>query len=212
MDTEQGSTPAPEKVPAAPAAEAAAPAVSAAPAPAPVAPNPNDPAYPTKESVVNKSNATAEIPVKISIIIPTTAYFMSGLRDFTKTVVRNMTGFSEQWAFRFQSVVDELVNNAIEFGSSPGQDVKITFVSQKGKSIEILCEDTGTGPSKKTAEQMTAFVEEHKYMDPTKITSIRGRGLSQIVANWTDVLEFKNNPGGGLTVHVIKYLEEGEQL
>ena len=165
-----------------------------------------------ENNVTNKSNTAKEGPVKITIIIPTNAYFMSGLRDFTMTVVRNMTGFSEQWAFRFQSVVDELVNNAIEFGSSSGKDVKITFVSQKGKSIEIFVEDTGTGISKKTAQEMTAFVEEGKQIDPTKITSIRGRGLAQIVANWTDVLEFKDNEGGGLTVHVVKYLESGEQL
>ncbi|MBN2096043.1 sensor histidine kinase [Candidatus Peregrinibacteria bacterium] len=167
---------------------------------------------PQEHSVASKSQKNMDEPIKISIIIPTNAYFMSGLRDFTMNVVRNMTGFSEQWAFRFQSVVDELVNNAIEFGSAPGMDVKITFVSRKGKSIEIYVTDSGTGPSKRTAQDMTAVIEERKHMDPTKMTSLRGRGLAQIVANWTDVLEFKDNPEGGLTVHVVKYLEEGEQL
>lgn len=180
--------------------------------PSSVSPAPQDLDHPADQSVVNKTNQTMSEAVKISIIIPTNAYFMSGLRDFTMNVVRNMTGFSEQWAFRFQSVVDELVNNAIEFGSAPGTDVAITFVSRKGKSIEIFVKDTGTGLNKKTAEEMTAIVEERKHMDPTKMTSIRGRGLSQIVANWTDVLEFKNNPEGGLTIHVVKYLEGGEQL
>lgn len=164
------------------------------------------------QSVASKSDKNMDEPIKISIIIPTNAYFMSGLRDFTMNIVRNMTGFSEQWAFRFQSVVDELVNNAIEFGSAKGMDVTITFVSIKGKSIEIYVTDTGTGPSKKTAQELTALVEERKNVDPAKITSLRGRGLAQIVANWTDVLEFKDNPEGGLTIHVVKYLEEGEQL
>lgn len=163
-------------------------------------------------SVVSKTNAMTEAPIKIMITIPTNGYFLSGLRDFTMNLVRNMTGFSEQWAFRFQSVIDELVNNAIEFGSAPGQDVKITFLSQKGKSIEIFVEDTGTGSQKKTAEQMVKWVEEHRHINPMQITSIRGRGLSSIVANWTDVLEFKNSPAGGLIVHVVKYLEKGEQL
>lgn len=168
--------------------------------------------HPEEQSVASKSEQNMDEPVKISIIIPTNAYFMSGLRDFTMNIVRNMTGFSEQWAFRFQSVVDELVNNAIEFGSAKGKDVTITFVSRKNKSIEIYIADTGTGPSKKTAQEMTATVEERKNLDPTKMTSLRGRGLAQIVANWTDVLEFKDNPEGGLTIHVVKYLEEGEQL
>lgn len=170
--------------------------------------------HPEEHSVATKSKANTDEPVKITIVIPTMAYFMSGIRDFTKNVVRNMTGFSEQWAFRFQSVVDELVNNAIEFGSASGKDVKITFVSKKGKSIEIFVEDTGTGPkeTKKTAQEMTRYVEEQKLIEPTQITTIRGRGLAQIVANWTDVLEFKDNKEGGLTVHVVKYLEEGEQI
>lgn len=153
---------------------------------------------------------TGEEPVRISIILPTTAYFMSGVRDFTKTMLMNMTGFSEQWAFRFQSVVDELSNNAIEFGSAPGKDIKVVFLSLKGKRIEVFVEDTGTGPQKKTAADMARLVAERKAMDPTKITSIRGRGLAQIVAAWTDVLEFKDNEQGGLTVHVVKNLDKGE--
>jgi anti-sigma regulatory factor (Ser/Thr protein kinase) len=164
------------------------------------------------DSVASKSQIMAEAPIKISVIIPTNAYFMSGLRDFTMNIVRNVTGFSEQWAYRFQSVIDELVNNAIEFGSAPGQDVKITFVSLKGKSIEILVEDSGTGSAKKSAADLVKLVEERRHLNPLQMTSIRGRGLAQIVANWTDVLEFKNNAEGGMVVHVIKYLEAGEQL
>ena len=176
-----------------------------------LAPTPTGTLLPA-DSVAVKSQAMAEAPIKISVTIPTNAYFMSGLRDFTMNIVRNVTGFSEQWAYRFQSVIDELVNNAIEFGSAPGQDVKITFVSLKGKSIEILVEDSGTGPSKKSAQDLVKLVEERRHLNPLQMTSIRGRGLAQIVANWTDVLEFKNNAEGGMVVHVIKYLESGEQL
>lgn len=173
-----------------------------------------DEAHPEEHSVLNKTNAVngENTPVKISIILPTNAYFMSGIREFTMTVVQNMTGFSEQWAYRFQSVVDELTNNAIEFGSAPGKDIKVTFVSVQDKYIEVYVEDSGTGPSKKSAEEMSAFIEERKNVDPATITSIRGRGLSQIVSNWTDTLEFSDNEQGGLTVHVVKSIEAGEQL
>lgn len=174
--------------------------------------NPSQTTATPQDSVAAKSQGSMETPIRISIIIPTNAYFMSGLRDFTMNIVKNMTGFSEQWAYRFQSVVDELVNNAIEFGSAAGQDVKITFASLKGKSIEIFVEDSGTGSSKKTADEMAKLVESRRHLNPLQMTSIRGRGLGQIVANWTDVLEFKNTEAGGLIVHVIKYLEGGEQL
>ncbi len=51
--------------------------------------------------------------VKITITIPKEAYFISGIRDFTLNLIKNTTSFSEKWAFRFQSVVDELCNYAI---------------------------------------------------------------------------------------------------
>lgn len=165
------------------------------------------------ESVAHKTETTngLEKPLKITIIIPTNAYFMSGIRDFTMTVTQNMTGFSEQWAYRFQSVVDELTNNAIEFGSAPGDNIKITFVSIKGKYIEVFVEDSGTGVQKKTASQMMEYLQEHKNLNPASITSIRGRGLSQIVSKWADEVEFMDNEHGGLTVHVVKRFKQDEQ-
>lgn len=161
-----------------------------------------------EHSVAAKSAATQDSVMRITVIIPTTAYFQSGLRDFTMNIVRNLSGFSEQWAFRFQSVMDELVNNAIEFGSAPGSDIKITFVSKKKERVEIFVEDTGTGSVKIDPNELTKLVEERKVLDPTQITTIRGRGLPQIVANWTDSLEFTKNEKGGITSHVVKNYEE----
>jgi len=184
-----------------------------APAVTPPAANP-DGNHPADQSVLSKSEAPAaqEVPLRITIILPTNAYFMAGIRDFAMTVTQNMTGFSQQWAFRFQSVVDELTNNAIEFGSAPGENVTITFVSEKNKYIEVTVEDTGTGAKKMSAADMMQYLEDHKNLDPTQITSIRGRGLSQIVSNWADSVEFLDNDKGGLTAHVIKNFDPNEQL
>ncbi len=171
-------------------------------------------AHPAEQSVATKSNdpVSQEIPLKITIILPTNAYFMAGIRDFTMTVTQNMTGFSQQWAYRFQSVVDELTNNAIEFGSAVGENITITFVSVKNKYIEVYVKDTGTGIKKMSAADMTQYLESHKNIDPTTITTIRGRGLSQIVANWADSVEFTDNKDGGLTAHVVKNFDASEQL
>jgi anti-sigma regulatory factor (Ser/Thr protein kinase) len=174
----------------------------------------NDPTHPEEQSVLKKSNneVSQEAPIKITIILPTNAYFMAGIRDFTMTVTQNMTGFSQQWAYRFQSVVDELTNNAIEFGSAVGENITISFVSVKNKYIEVYVADTGTGSSKMSAADMMQYLETHKNIDPTTITTIRGRGLSQIVANWADKVEFTDNEGGGITAHVVKYFDPNEQL
>lgn len=190
------------------------PMAPAAPSAAVVKPPVPDGNHPAEESVLSKTAAPAsqDVPLKISIILPTNAYFVAGIRDFAMTVTRNMTGFSEQWAYRFQSVVDELTNNAIEFGSAAGESVKITFVSVKNKYIEVFVEDSGTGKKKMSAADMMQYLEDHKKLDPTKITSIRGRGLSQIVSSWADSVEFTNNEKGGLTAHVIKNFDPNEQL
>lgn len=146
-------------------------------------------------------------PVKITITLPTNAYFMSGIRNFTLGLIRNMTEFSEQWAFRFQSIVDELCNNAIEYGSSAGKDITITFMSTPHDSIEIYVRDTGTGKNKVKAEDLKKIVEERRSSGYVN-TGIRGRGLSKIVAEWTDELEFKDVPEGGIEVRIKKFLND----
>lgn len=149
-------------------------------------------------------------PVKITIILPTNAYFMSGIRDFTLSMIRNMTHFSEQWAYRFQSIVDELCNNAIEFGSAPGKDIVVTFINYPDESIEITVEDTGTGKNKTNADWLKKLVAERSQ--PGYIfKEIRGRGLAKIVAAWTDELEFIDLPNRGIKVRIKKYLNKPMQ-
>ncbi|MBU1018590.1 MAG: ATP-binding protein [Patescibacteria group bacterium] len=149
-------------------------------------------------------------PVKITITLPTDAYFLSGIRDFTLNMTKNMTGFSEQWSYRFQSVVDELCNNAIEHGSAPGEEIILTFISKADYSFEVVVEDTGTGINKYTAEQMQELLKEREAVVGDRYMGLRGRGLPKIVAEWTDELIFEDRDGGGLKVHAKKYLRKEE--
>ncbi len=146
-------------------------------------------------------------PIEIKIELPTNAYFMSGIRDFTLSMIRNMTDFSEQWAFRFQSVVDELCNNAIEHGSSDEDIIYITFITHPSQAIEILVEDNGTGKHKLTAKQIGAAMKQNQGAD-IKTMGLRGRGLAFIVEQWTDELEFSDRDGGGIKVRVKKFLND----
>ncbi len=145
-------------------------------------------------------------PVKITIILPTNAYFVSGIRDFTLSMIKNMTAFSQQWAYRFQSVVDELCNNAIEHGSATGKDISVQFI-QYPDAIEMIVEDTGTGAHPIHAEEMKKLMTE-RTQEGYKFEGIRGRGLSKIVHGWTDELEFTDLPNGGLRVRVKKILKK----
>lgn len=152
----------------------------------------------------------SEDPVRIMITLPTNAYFLSGIRNFVLDMVQNMTGFSEKWAYRFQSVVDELCNNAIEHGSAPGKEVKITFMSIPNESLEVIVDDTGTGPNKYTAEQMVQVFNKQKEILKGQFLGLRGRGLAKIVAEWTDELVFEDLPEGGLRVRAKKHLAQGD--
>jgi len=152
-------------------------------------------------------NMSENKKTKITITIPTDAYFMSGIRDFTLTMIKNTTNFPEKWAFRFQSVVDELCNNAIEYGSTPGSEIRVTFTHKKDDYLEIQVEDTGTGKNKITAEQLQKLFEERKAPG-YQFTGIRGRGLVKIIGEWTDEIHFEDRPEGGIKVSVKKFLKD----
>jgi len=151
-----------------------------------------------------------ERPLEIEIVLPTQAYFLSGIRDFTLNLTKNLTGFSEQWAFRFQAVVDELCNNAIEHGSAPGKELTIKFVSIKATSLEVIVEDTGTANEKMTAEQLTKLYQDRKQLMMKQYLGFRGRGLPKIVGEWTDEVIFEDSESGGIRVRVKKYLRKEE--
>jgi anti-sigma regulatory factor (Ser/Thr protein kinase) len=147
---------------------------------------------------------------KITITLPTNAYFMSGIRDFTLNMVKSTTNFEEKWAFRFQSVIDELCNNAIEYGSAPGSDVRITFSHKKDDYLEITVEDTGTGKNQINAAQLEKLIAERKA--PAYVFSgIRGRGLVKIVSEWSDELAIEDRPEGGLRISIKKYLKDARK-
>lgn len=150
-------------------------------------------------------------PIRITIILPTNAYFLSGIRDFTLTMTKNMTGFSDQWAYRFQSVVDELCNNAIEHGSTKGKDIVITFISYPQENLEVVVEDTGTGSESYTAAEMRDLLRSQMQKVQSQFLGLRGRGLAKIVAEWTDEIIFEDREGGGLRVRVKKYLHDGDR-
>lgn len=148
--------------------------------------------------------------MKIAITLPTNAYFISGIRDFTLNMIKNTTNFPEKWAFRFQSVVDELCNNAIEYGSASGSEIRITFNHIKDQYLEISVEDTGTGKNKINAAQLQKIFEDKKQPGYA-FTGLRGRGLVKIVGEWTDEIHFADRPQGGIIVSVKKFLQDARQ-
>lgn len=152
-----------------------------------------------------KINSDKDIEIKIEI--PTKAYFMSGIRDFTLQMIKNMTDFSENWAYRFQSVVDELCNNAIEHGSNEDSYIKITFIAVPDKHIKIIVEDFGKKDNQISAKEIEAKILKSKNT-PIKDLGLRGRGLAYIVSKWTDKLEIRDTENGGHIIEITKNLND----
>ncbi|MFA6090823.1 MAG: ATP-binding protein [Candidatus Gracilibacteria bacterium] len=148
----------------------------------------------------------------IAIAILSNMEFSPRIRELVLSVIRNNTKFSSRWAYRLQSVIDELVNNAIEHGSDGHSLVTISlFLDPIDGSLEVTITDAGTGNKKITAEVLTKkMYENYELMkiNPLTNTTIRGRGLAQIVINWSDTFEIQDNVDGkgGLTVKVVKNL------
>ena len=90
--------------------------------------------------------------------------------------------------------------------------MKITFVSHPHESLEIVVEDTGTGPNKYTAAQIVELLAKQKQLVQNQYLGLRGRGLAKIVSEWTDELIFEDLPEGGLRVRVKKYLKPESNL
>jgi anti-sigma regulatory factor (Ser/Thr protein kinase) len=150
---------------------------------------------------------------KISISISKHAYFVSGLRDFIMNFVKNMTGFSEKWAYRFQSVVDELASNAVEHGCKDGDEIRVSFIYTKDKSLELEIEDPGHGDKKVKALDLQKMYKEklETFASNTQFMGIRGRGLAQIVSPWSDEITFSDSSSGGIIIKVVKYLKEEDR-
>lgn len=132
------------------------------------------------------------------------------IRDFVGHIF-DLHHIHQPWRGRFILITDELVNNAIEHGSSIG-DIDSCIIEagldDSGKfNITLEVHDTGTGKDAKDATHMESIrgerLEKHNnnqgiYMEK------RGRGLFHITEKLVDRLSFSESPRGGLAVKIEK--------
>lgn len=116
---------------------------------------------------------------------------------------------SPKWRARLVLIVDELNNNAIEYGSIPWDvnTFRFTMSYECGvQKVIILVSDTGNGHDSKGAMEMKEIQEKFTHINYAKHDSIRGRGLFLIINHLVDSLEFLDSESGWLTVKVEKKL------
>lgn len=128
------------------------------------------------------------------------------IRDFVDVICRVMN-IDSKWKSRIILIIDEMNNNAIEYGTKQG-DKNMMRISVKWnpleRTIEVEVEDRWNGWNPKTAKEMEEIRNEKLKAWFTQYHSIRGRGLFMIISSLVDSLYFKDNPGGWLVVGVIK--------
>lgn len=130
------------------------------------------------------------------------------IRDLTLYLFEK-NSINVPWKNRFALVSDELVNNAIEYGSLPLDKnlFKVKF-SNEWEHLHVNLEvyDTGKWPQAKTSNEMEEIRQAKTKWGFEGYLGKRGRGLFQLVSNLVDDLYFKDNPQGGLIVGVKKSL------
>lgn len=102
-----------------------------------------------------------------------------------------LQGFERQRAEHLRSVVDELCNNAIEYGSQPTSEVTLEVHADE-KKIKITCQDQGHG-NKLKAEEIKKLLEQE-----ISKTGARGRGIPMIVRGFMNEFSLEDRPGGGI--------------
>lgn len=108
-------------------------------------------------------------------------------------------------------IIDELNNNAIEYGSLAWESNTFTLILKKENSnsfyVESYVSDTGNWKYSKKSQDMEDLREAHKNKDFSNHNSIRGRWLFLIISQLVDTLYFKDNENWGLTVGIQKLLK-----
>lgn len=117
------------------------------------------------------------------------------LRDLAFHVAL-LSEFSKDKAEHLKSVVDELCNNAIEYGSQPTSEVCLELFADP-KIFKIMVLDQGHG------NKMKAMDLKKKIDESIDQTAGRGRGVGMIVKSFVSELDFRDREGGGIIATAI---------
>ena len=133
------------------------------------------------------------------------------IRDFVWSIFDRYDVLAP-WKGRFILITDELINNAIEHGSSPW-DINTCFIQagereDKNFYIHLEVHDTGTGKDSEKAKDMMQIKTDHSHDTDESWVYMekRGRGLFHITEKLVDSLEFTKSTRWWLAVKIEKHI------
>jgi len=159
--------------------------------------------YNELRSAVNAYNWEIERKAeKVWLSFPPELQFVPAVRQMVSRVARQK-GYTQRDAFRIETIVDEVCNNAVEHGSiKDARNIDLTISIDRDKiQLEVI---NASDPEK--IEALEALSKSVAKMSSPKMGDKRGRGLSLIkmLSNGLDI----NCSTEGTSVHVTKLREE----
>lgn len=143
----------------------------------------------------------------IEIKFPAQFEYGGILRDFAQGIFE-LVKLSEEWTERLKLVLDELYNNAVEYGSDSKSQVYVTFYFDE-KEVGFYVEDEGRGPEKVYPLDLDTIIKKN-LQELQEGEKDGGRGLAMISRRWADQLKIENSPHGGLLVGFKKTIVHEE--
>ncbi len=160
--------------------------------------------YPTVVNAVQKFEESYRIE-NVIITFPSSLDYVPGVRDLICNIAE-MRGFSEKEAYRIQTIVDEICNNAIEHGSRDNESMISIRCTIDNDKMDLVVEDKGA--SEESAEGLKKAVAKVQFTEQGKVSvEKRGRGLP-IVAMLADMLEIDTRSGPGTKIHIVKFKKQ----
>lgn len=131
------------------------------------------------------------------------------IRDFV-WMIFDIHAIDHPWRWRFILITDELINNAIEHGSSTWDIdsciIEAWFSENRGFYIKLEVHDTGNGKDSKGIRHMDDIKQKklQEHNDQWVHMEKRGRGLFYITEKLVDTLSFSASPRWWLAVKIEK--------
>ncbi len=140
--------------------------------------------------------------VAIKMELPASLFFIPGVRVCIARIAYNF-GFNDRESYHIETIVDEVCNNAIEYGGR-GKNPKITLTCKFQKGVmEMIVKDSGGNKFnvedvfRRNIKMLQNEISRNALEQP-----LRGRGLI-IVQKLVDKLAIKTAKSG-TTVRIIK--------
>lgn len=139
---------------------------------------------------------------RIRVSFPSNLSVVPAVRSFVSRVMQHK-GYSDRDSFRIETIVDEICNNAVQYGLHRDQDNITLKLKVNWDRVEIDAENR-SDPHK--TDSLKVHMDNLRHNKPVDGDDKRGRGLALVKMLATELSADINDTG--TTIHVTKLKEE----